>query len=374
MTKKNEDSPSMVLKGLGVGLTETGEVAQGLDAGLFNAISNDQCAQRLGNVNVALTDDIMCGDPATDDSICLGDSGGPLTASVEVAAGDGTPWSDPTGSSTTTVPVQVGIVSFGNDCEVDWIPDGFTRISYFHDWIYKQICKYSRDPPSNCFDYLQSEEYFRFITAENPSSPIPYNEARITLEFQHDFLAEQTIFAFRNTKTNEMAFVGPHYVPQRGELVVSTFMLPVPGNYALEIHDSGQNGLNNPNYVNPTYRKGNWTLSAEYSNGGRLEGLATGDSKFESLKTTKIKLPKMAPAPTTTPSESSPPPPSSSIPLLDLTTPDETVGGTSTTVTRGVDTTYVEPFAGISSSSPPSIYGTWRGVFVLLGLAACLMK
>lgn len=292
------DESSFLLEAIGVGLTETGFVSNGLDVGYFNAMSNDRCKKILGKVNVAITEDIMCADPSTDDSICSGDSGGPLTARLVKAPNQNsavsrTPWSD----LTTSVPVQVGVTSFGNNCEVDTIPDGFARISYFHKWINEQICKYSRDPPIACLDYFQSDDYLQYIASQDASAEIWPDKARITMKFQHDFLAEQTKFVFRNTNTNEIEYVGPHYVPRRGEFVVSNFYLPVPGKYAVEIHDAGDDGLNNPSYVNEDYPKGSWEISAEYSNGGRLEALASGDFDFESLQTKYIRLPRRLPNP-----------------------------------------------------------------------------
>jgi secreted trypsin-like serine protease len=119
------NSTSSPLDALGFGLTEDGTVAEGLKAGHFTPITNDQCFQRLQIANVDLSDDILCVDPLTDDSICAGDSGGPLTASI-------------TDSNNKINMVQVGVVSFGSECEPDWVPDGFARVSYFNDWINKR--------------------------------------------------------------------------------------------------------------------------------------------------------------------------------------------------------------------------------------------
>lgn len=46
--------------------------------------------------------------------------------------------------------VQVGITSFGVNCETVNLPNGFTRVSYYYDWIQETICKYSNDKPSDC--------------------------------------------------------------------------------------------------------------------------------------------------------------------------------------------------------------------------------
>uniref|UniRef100_A0A7S4AIX2 Peptidase S1 domain-containing protein n=1 Tax=Pseudo-nitzschia australis TaxID=44445 RepID=A0A7S4AIX2_9STRA len=315
--KKDEASPmsflegafleGSFLEGLGLGITETGRVADGLEVGLFSALSNDQCLDRLGtNTNAIVTEDILCADPSTDESICLGDSGGPLTAWVEVEVknndGADSPWSDSLGTSfMVSVPVQVGVISFGNDCESDWIPDGFARISYFVEWITEQICQHSRDPPPECSEYenRQSENSNAQSEAgQYPEGTVPPGMAKVILDFQHDFLAEETIFVVRNTLKDSIEYTGPQYVPRRGERVSSTFLLPVPGNYALEVHDQGGNGLRNPDYINPNYTPGSWILSAEYSNGSRLESIATGDSQFEFIQTTQFRLPEEEKAPT----------------------------------------------------------------------------
>jgi trypsin len=116
---------SSLLDALGFGLTEDGSVSQVLKVGHFTPITNDQCFQRFRIANVDLSEDILCVDPSTDDSICAGDSGGPLITSI-------------IDSNNNINTVQVGVVSFGNECEPDWIPDGFARVSYFTDWINKR--------------------------------------------------------------------------------------------------------------------------------------------------------------------------------------------------------------------------------------------
>lgn len=296
---------SSLLEGLGFGLTEEGTMARGLRVGHFAPITNDQCYRRLRIANVELTEDVLCVDPSNDESICSGDSGGPLTASL----------TDPNDDN-NIIQVQVGVVSFGNECQPDWVPDGFARVSFFTDWIKKQICKYSRDPPADCFDYYQSKEYNKFISEHGASVAIPFDKAQISFEFRHDFLAEQTAFSIRNLLSNKIEYVGPQYVPKRGGFFNSTFLLPVPGNYAIEVYDTGIDGLTNPDYVNKNYPEGSWVISAKYRNGGRLEALATGDAVFETFQTKQIRLPKNVPplitdlpsfSPTSSPTESSNP-------------------------------------------------------------------
>ena len=343
-----------VLEGLGAGLTETGFISRGLEIGFFNAMANDQCTKRLGNSYPAITDDIICADPFTDDSICAGDSGGPLTARVHIPENNNlfgnSPWND----NNNIKPVQVGITSFGNDCAVDLIPDGFARISYFHKWITEQICKYSRRPPAECFDYFSSEDYLEFVASTSADATIWPDKARITMEFQHDYLAEQTVFFVRNTATNEIEYVGPHYVPDRGEFVVSEFYLPVPGRYVIEILDNGGNGLTNPDYVDPNYPRGSWQISAEYSNGARLEGLAFGDHAFDFMQKQFFNLPRRLPTPTMIPSQPMIPTPTSM-----PTTPTLTMGRTSSGINSGRQ---------ISSSPSLSTSLSWAFTVLSLGL------
>ena len=383
--KKDEASPmsflegafleGSFLEGLGLGITETGKVADGLEVGLFSALSNDQCLDRLGtNTNAVVTEDILCADPSNDESICLGDSGGPLTAWVEVEVQNNdsadSPWSDSLGTSfMVNVPVQVGVISFGNDCESDWIPDGFARISYFVDWITEQICKHSRDPPPECseyeyeYEYRQSEDSDAGVASEagqNPEGSVPPDMAKVILDFQHDFLAEETIFVVRDTLKGSIEYVGPQYVPRRGERVSSTFLLPVPGNYALELHDQGGNGLENPDFINPDYTPGSWILSAEYSNGSRLESIATGDSQFESIQTTQFRLPEEEKAPTGATKTREP-----SMSPTEVVVP--TGAPTETTPVPILPATIIE--ASSSVSLVPATTTTMRHSLVLLGCA-----
>mmetsp|Transcript_46929 Transcript_46929/g.50657 ORF Transcript_46929/g.50657 Transcript_46929/m.50657 type:complete len:181 (+) Transcript_46929:220-762(+) len=90
-------------------------------------------------------------------SICQGDSGGPLMDA--------------------TSNLLLGVVSWNFLCHPDELPDGFIRVSKFHDWITEQICFYSRNPLSS--------------NNECPSgtSPPPpaQDSVEIFLTFEHDF-------------------------------------------------------------------------------------------------------------------------------------------------------------------------------------------
>ena len=129
---------------MGGGLLEPdGLPATELQEGNFVALSSEECLGRflglggdfdLSNIDLGNIEDFLCVDPEDDDSICQGDSGGPLVFTDE----------------TTKDHVLVGVTSFSAGCNPDEVPDGFTRVSMFYDWIREQICAISRDPPEDC--------------------------------------------------------------------------------------------------------------------------------------------------------------------------------------------------------------------------------
>jgi hypothetical protein len=232
----------------GFGLTDPdlGTIPNDLQVGYFKALSNSQCLLRGRFINVDIEDDVMCVDPQDDDSVCGGDSGGPLTVPLveaQVQSSGGT--TNVNNNSPGLVPnaIQIGVVSFGTDCKDDSIPDGFARVSHFSDWIQDQICQWSRNPPAGCPD------------TETPEVDFLYQDAvEIEINFHHDFLAEETTFAIRNTLNNKIEYVGPQYVPRRGEQVASTLSL-FAGNYAFEVYDSAGDGLHNPDCEYNAYSK-----------------------------------------------------------------------------------------------------------------------
>jgi PKD repeat protein len=79
-------------------------------------ISNGACQQLLADAVVPST--ICGGTQGTTQSICNGDSGGPLLVA------SGSRW------------IQVGITSFGTNCQP---PVAFARVSAFADWIQRQV-------------------------------------------------------------------------------------------------------------------------------------------------------------------------------------------------------------------------------------------
>ncbi|KAG7368016.1 trypsin [Nitzschia inconspicua] len=270
----------------GFGLTDfaAGTLPSQLQVGYLSPITNADCASRGRFLNVVLSADVLCVDPVSDASVCAGDSGGPLTVPlVKVSEQQGSE-----GSSTTAqtvdddaTAIQVGVISFGTTCEPDNVPDGMTRVSYFYDWIQEQICRHSRVPPLNC-PTLSS-------ATSAAESFINQDAVTVELDFQHDFMAEETTFAVRQASNNAIKYIGPEYVPQRGERVTSTFQL-FPGNYVFEVYDSAGTGMVNPSQINSAFPAGKWTLTAVFANGSRQE-LATGDENFEFVQFTPFEVP-----------------------------------------------------------------------------------
>ncbi|KAG5669287.1 hypothetical protein PVAND_017177 [Polypedilum vanderplanki] len=80
-------------------------------------ITNAQCLSFFP-ANVIATTICAVGDPEINNSVCNGDSGGPLT----IQRNEGS--------------YQVGVVSFGSaqGCEAGF-PDGYARVSHFNEWI-----------------------------------------------------------------------------------------------------------------------------------------------------------------------------------------------------------------------------------------------
>jgi secreted trypsin-like serine protease len=306
-----------IAEATGVGVTdyEKGTVSTDLQVGYVAPISNLECSQRGNFVNVAISSDVMCVDPVSDDSVCSGDSGGPLTVSLVTALEQqNSPGGDVENGDLVTA-IQVGVISFGTDCQADDVPDGMARVSYFYDWIQEQICRHSRSPPSDCPSLSNGTSSGDGFTLEEAVT--------VQLDFHHDFFAEQTTFSIRSLLTNKVVYVGPEYVPRRGESVTSTFQLS-PGPYVFELYDTGGDGLSNPSYIRDTYPSGKWTLSVVYSSGGRLE-LVSGDENFEYLQSTQFEIPESQP-----PSEDL---------LTDSPSASPTLASTTLTPTTGLSST-----------------------------------
>jgi len=83
-----------------------------------NVITNALCAQSYPSLMIQASTLCASGNPAINNAVCHGDSGGPLAVRRN-------------GQS-----VQIGVVSFGSPrgC-VTGVPDGYARVTSFHPWI-----------------------------------------------------------------------------------------------------------------------------------------------------------------------------------------------------------------------------------------------
>jgi trypsin len=260
----NVPSTNELLEAVGFGSTDSGgEMSNILLVGELQYMSPRICADRLSTFAITgavMGDELLCaGSTDAGNSICLGDSGGPLLANG----------------------VLVGITSWTVQCEVDLIPDGFARISAMSDWVQERICQISTDVPSSC-------------PMEGPTSSLGMIEMR--LDFLYDFSPEDTTFAVRNQNSGVIEYAGPTYVVSDREsstIWVSTFELPA-GEYTFEVYDREKNGLSDTQHA----VKGYWQLYAKRMDGSNdFDLVASGDHDFleESITSFQIILPDVLP-------------------------------------------------------------------------------
>lgn len=101
----------------GFGIFQAGQASDVVRFTIKNVMSNQACSTFAPGF---IRDTTICaiGDPSVNNSVCTGDSGGPLAVRRQ-------------GRS-----VQVGVVSFGlGACGNAGVPDGYARVSSFHPWI-----------------------------------------------------------------------------------------------------------------------------------------------------------------------------------------------------------------------------------------------
>jgi len=141
-------SPDVVAAGtdvtvMGWGDTDKAEDVKTLATELLEVevttMTNEECAlsksTEVGwefDYNGQITDNMMCAENILDMDSCQGDSGGPLVIRQE--SGDD---------------LQVGVVSWGIGCAHNDFPGVYARISAQYDWIQKNVCEGSVDPPSS---------------------------------------------------------------------------------------------------------------------------------------------------------------------------------------------------------------------------------
>lgn len=200
---------------IGMGLTR-GDNRSSLSDTLLKAplrsVPEDVCRQDLANFeNVLFGKDLLCaGYPDHNESICLGDSGGPLFAV----------------SRENNTIVQVGVTSFTIDCQTA-VPNGFARVSTFYKWIQERICEISNVPP----------------TTDCPI-PVPISPTAflVQVEISHDDWPHETTWSVRDSNTSKIVYAGPQYVPQPLERWATQMWLE-PGHYYMELYDIGGDGL-----------------------------------------------------------------------------------------------------------------------------------
>jgi len=248
-TNSNSPRNNQQLKALGYGVTETGVVSDFLREADVTYISNDECFGRgIKFNNVLKSQEVMCTDPfGGRTATCLGDSGGPLT--------------DATGTT------LIGVISFGSGCEADLIPDGHARMSEVSDWVQKQICLLSANPPFTC----------QTSSTNNDRDP---EAVEVVVDFSHDFYPEHTTFAVTSKKSPDALYAGPQYIPTRsGRHQESVFL--APGEYIFEVYDSRGNGLVSDR------GNGSWKISALYD-GCTETQIASGTAEFTNEQATQF--------------------------------------------------------------------------------------
>jgi secreted trypsin-like serine protease len=110
---------------LGLGITETGDVADVLKDADVPAVDDDACVEAYSEFEWQVIPDTMfcAGDPDVDgQDTCQGDSGGPIVKK------DG------------NIHKLTGVVSWGNGCAVPGFPGVYSRLSYASGWIRSVVC------------------------------------------------------------------------------------------------------------------------------------------------------------------------------------------------------------------------------------------
>ena len=194
-----------------------GETSDTVVQATLYAVPYDICRDTVGFGNVVIRDDILCAGFAVDlESPCQGDSGGPLVRNLVA-------------NHMTTKGEHhelVGLVSFGEQCGIQK-PAGFSRISTFYKWIWKQVCELSRFPPPDC---------------PPPATPAP-SAIKVTLTILYGTKPADTTFSIRDVSTMQIVYAGPEYNAKTPyDLYESEFYLE-PGKYWLELYDKGVDGL-----------------------------------------------------------------------------------------------------------------------------------
>jgi len=110
--RKNEVDEGVRTTVSGWGVNEDEEIATYLKYVKLYTVTNSECATRHNQTGGLIYDGSICALLTGGHGACFGDSGGPLTTGGKL----------------------IGLVSWGRPCAVG-IPDVFTRVSVFLDWI-----------------------------------------------------------------------------------------------------------------------------------------------------------------------------------------------------------------------------------------------
>ena len=123
-------------------------------------VTNEECSSFYATDDgKSVTDDMMCS-RRSGKSACYGDSGGPLML-------------DNANSDPLTNPVQVGIVSWGEETCAVGSPTVYARVSYFADWIKEQTaCALEKGFWCPCSG---SEQYLKVIIGAFSPSKISWD-------------------------------------------------------------------------------------------------------------------------------------------------------------------------------------------------------
>ncbi|KAL7533286.1 hypothetical protein ACHAXR_005144 [Thalassiosira sp. AJA248-18] len=115
-------------------------------------ISNEECESSKSDedgweydYNDQITENMICAKDNGEDS-CQGDSGGPLV--IRSDSGD----------------IQVGVVSWGIGCAHRDFPGVYARVSTQYDWIRRNVCEGSSDPPAS----FQCDDITENFQTQNP--------------------------------------------------------------------------------------------------------------------------------------------------------------------------------------------------------------
>ncbi|GAX28531.1 transmembrane protease serine 11D [Fistulifera solaris] len=166
----------------------------------INYITNEDCEKAEVQGQALYTGEIfsnmLCAtSPGVD--ACRGDSGGPLIVEGAVEGED----------------VQVGIVSWGRGCAL--FPGVYSRVSDGYDWIRKEVCAFSVDPPAymRCLDEERDSKFLSPDTIEQsiPSkAPVLHRSSgRVDVEIsiQLDLQSHETSWTLSDNDGNVLVHV-----------------------------------------------------------------------------------------------------------------------------------------------------------------------